>query len=238
MKWIIAIAIMGVVMIPLGPSAVVGANDLKKVKRLVARLQLELLQIKENSSKGAKEQLALLEPQNAKIKILEENNQKLTEIIRSLELKISLLDERLEKYESKSSSAQLSELNQLATVFALVSVGEVNNVEPLVLELVNKGDNVQKDLLILLLAETQKNQGLIEQSLGYYGALISDYPQSPYLNRAIFEASELLGKLGHTEEQMSMLQALKESDGAYGEQAREKLELSHEYSYKVEVIII
>ena len=224
MKWIIAIAIMGVVMIPLGPSAVVGANDLKKVKRLVARLQLELLQIKENSSKGAKEQLALLEPQNAKIKILEENNQKLTEIIRSLELKISLLDERLEKYESKSSSAQLSELNQLATVFALVSVGEVNNVEPLVLELVNKGDNVQKDLLILLLAETQKNQGLIEQSLGYYGALISDYPQSPYLNRAIFEASELLGKLGHTEEQMSMLQALKESDGAYGEQARKKLE--------------
>ncbi|MDP7615892.1 MAG: hypothetical protein QF778_11330, partial [SAR324 cluster bacterium] len=189
-------------------SAVVGANDLKKVKRLVARLQLELLQIKENSSKGAKEQLALLEPQNAKIKILEENNQKLTEIIRSLELKISLLDERLEKYESKSSSAQLSELNQLATVFALVSVGETNNVEPLVLELVNKGDNVQKDLLILLLAETQKNQGLIEQSLGYYGALISDYPQSPYLNRAIFEASELLGKLGHTEEQMSMLQAL------------------------------
>ena len=224
LKWIIAIAIMGVVMIPLGPSAVVGANDLKKVKRLVARLQLELLQIKENSSKGAKEQLALLEPQNAKIKILEENNQKLTEIIRSLELKISLLDERLEKYESKSSSAQLSELNQLATVFALVSVGEVNNVEPLVLELVNKGDNVQKDLLILLLAETQKNQGLIEQSLGYYGALISDYPQSPYLNRAIFEASELLGKLGHTEEQMSMLQALKESDGAYGEQARKKLE--------------
>ena len=224
MKWIIAIAIMGVVMIPLGPSAVVGANDLKKVKRLVARLQLELLQIKENSSKGAKEQLALLEPQNAKIKILEENNQKLTEIIRSLELKISLLDERLEKYESKSSSAQLSELNQLATVFALVSVGEVNNVEPLVLELVNKGDNVQKDLLILLLAETQKNQGLIEQSLGYYGALISDYPQSPYLNRAIFEASELLGKMGHTEEQMSMLQALKESDGPYGEQARKKLE--------------
>ena len=224
MKWIIAIAIMGVVMISLGSSTVVGADDIKKVKRLVARLQLQLLQIKEDSSKGAGEQLALLEPQNAKIKILEENNRKLTEIIKSLELKISLLDEKLDKYQSKSNSAQLSELNQLATVFALVSVGEANNVEPLVLELVNKGDNVQKDLLILLLAETQKNQGLIEQSLGYYGALISDYPKSPYLNRAIFEASELLGSLGHTEEQMSMLQALKESDGPYGEQARKRLE--------------
>ena len=169
---------------------------------------------------------------NSKALILEEDTDKQSEIDMLTVMILAFdgdaikyyLDERLEKYESKSSSAQLSELNQLATVFALVSVGEVNNVEPLVLELVNKGDNVQKDLLILLLAETQKNQGLIEQSLGYYGALISDYPQSPYLNRAIFEASELLGKLGHTEEQMSMLQALKESDGAYGEQARKKLE--------------
>ena len=74
------------------------------------------------------------------------------------------------------------------------------------------------------MAETQKNQGLLQQSLGYYGALISDYPKSPYLNRSIFEASKLLGELGHTEEQKSMLQALKESDGPYGEQARKILE--------------
>ena len=76
----------------------------------------------------------------------------------------------------------------------------------------------------MLLAETQKKQGFLEQGLGYYGALISDYPDSIYLNRAIFEASELLGKLGHTEEQTSMLSVLKDSDGPYGEQARKKLE--------------
>ena len=217
--------IMAVVLVSLGSSvAVGGVDDIKKVKRLVARLQLELLQIKEISSKSAGEQLALLEPQNAKIKILVENNRKLSEKISSLSLKISVLEEQLEKYQSRSNSAQLSELNQLATVFALVSVGEVNSIEPLVLELVNKGNNLQKDLLILLLAETQKNQGLLEPSLGYYGALISDYPKSPYFNRAVFEASELLGKLGHAEEQMSMLEALKESDGPYGELARKKLE--------------
>ena len=172
--------IMAVVLVSLGSSvAVGGADDIKKVKRLVARLQLELLQIKEISSKSAGEQLAILEPQNAKIKILVENNRKLSEKISSLSLKISVLEEQLEKYQSRSNSAQLSELNQLATVFALVSVGEVNSIEPLVLELVNKGNNLQKDLLILLLAETQKNQGLLEPSLGYYGALISDYPKSP-----------------------------------------------------------
>ena len=95
--------------------------------------------------------MAVLEPQNEKIETLEGNNRKLTEKISALELKIALLEENLEKYQSKSSSAQLSELNQLATVFALVSVGDLNSIEPIVLELVNKGNNVQKDLLILLL---------------------------------------------------------------------------------------
>jgi hypothetical protein len=130
----------------------------------------------------------------------------------------------LQKYKSKSKSAQLSELYQLATVFALYSVGDTSSIEPLVLELVNTGNNVQKDLLLLLLAETQKKQGFLEQGLGYYGALISDYPDSIYLNRAVFEASELLGKLGHSEEQMSMLQVLKDSDGTYGDLARKRLE--------------
>jgi predicted RNase H-like nuclease (RuvC/YqgF family) len=208
----------------LSSSVAFGADDVKKVKRIVARLHLEMMQLKEKTSKLAGEQLALLEPQNAKIETLTISNLKLSETISALKFKISILEEKLEEYQSKSSSSQLSELNQFATILALASVGETSTLEALVLELINKGNNLQKDLLILLLAETQKNQGLIEQSLGYYGALISDYPQSPYLNRAIFEASELLGKLGHTEEQMSMLQALKESDGAYGEQARKKLE--------------
>jgi len=89
--------IMAVVLVSLGSSVAVGAaDDIKKVKRLVARLQLELLLIKEKSSKSAGEQLALLEPQNAKIKILVENNRNLSEKISSLSLKISVLEEQLE----------------------------------------------------------------------------------------------------------------------------------------------
>ena len=53
--------------------------------------------------------------------------------------------------------------------------------------------------------------------------LLSEYEKSPYLNRAIFEASELLGKMGHTAEQTSMLEALKDSEGTYGILARKKL---------------
>tara|TARA_B110000967_G_scaffold66143_1_gene68361 strand:+ start:1221 stop:1919 length:699 start_codon:yes stop_codon:yes gene_type:complete len=224
LRWPSVKSITIIIVLALGSSSVSGADDIKKVKRLIARLQLDLSQVKEQISKSASTELALIEPLNAKIERLEETNRVLTEKINSLKLDISLLDENLQKYKSKSKSAQLSELYQLATVFALYSVGDTSSIEPLVLELVNTGNNVQKDLLLLLLAETQKKQGFLEQGLGYYGALISDYPDSIYLNRAVFEASELLGKLGHSEEQMSMLQALKDSDGTYGDLARKRLE--------------
>ena len=224
LRWPCVTAIITFIVIALGSSSVSGAEDIKKVKRLVARLQLDLSQVKEQFSKSSGKELALIEPLNAKIVSLEETNKILTEKINSLNLDISLLDEKLQKYQIKSNSAQLSELYQLATVFALYSVGDTNSIEPLVLELVKTGNNVQKDLLLLLLAETQKKQGFLEQGLGYYGALISDYPGSIYLNRAIFEASELLGKLGHSEEQKSMLLVLKEIDGTYGELARKRLE--------------
>jgi hypothetical protein len=224
LRWPCVTAIIIYIVLALGSSSVSGAEDIKKIKRLVARLQLDLSQVKEQFSESVGKELALLEPLNAKLERLEETNIILTEKINSLKLDISLLEEKLRKYQSNSNSAQLSELHQLSTVFALYSVGDTNSIEPLILELVNKGNNVQKDLLLLLLAETQKKQGFLEQGLGYYGALISDYPDSIYLNRAIFEASELLGKLGHSEEQMSMLLLLKEIDGIYGELARKNLE--------------
>ena len=201
----------------------IGASDIKKVKRLVARLQMEVMQLKEKSSNIAGEQMAILEPQNEKIEFLTNENLELSKKLKDLELKFLILEEKLEKYQKESSTEQLSELNDLATVLALLSVGEISSIEPLVLELINKGNNLKEDLLILLLAETQKSQGFIEQSLSYYVLLVSDYPKSPYLNRAIFEASELLGKMGLTKEQNSMLEALKESEGTYGVLARKKL---------------
>ena len=203
-----------------------GASDIKKVKRLVARLQLEILELKKKSSNSANEQMAVLEPQNEKIEVLTKENLELSKNLKDLELKFLLLEEKLEKYKQQSSSEQLLELNQLATILTLISVGENSSIEPLVLDLINQGNNIKQDLLILLLADTQKNQGFIEQSLNYYILLVSDYPESRYRNRAIFEASELLGKLGHIEEKNSMLEALKDIDGPYGVLARNRLGIS------------
>ena len=204
--------------------AAVEASSLKKVRRSVARLQMELLELKEKSSKIAGQQMAILEPQNEKIEFLTKENLELSKKLKDLALKFLLLEEKLEKYQKESSTEQLSELNDLATVLALVTVGEISAIEPLVLDLINKEDNnLKEDLLILLLAETQKNQGFIEKSLSYYVLLMSEYSNSPYLSRAIFEASELLGQMGHTDQQNSMLEALKDSGGTYGILARNKL---------------
>ena len=202
----------------------VEAQSIKKVRRTVARLQMELLELKENSSKYASQQMAILEPQNEKIELLTTENLELTKKIKDLELKFLLLEEKLDKYQKESSTEQLSELNDLSTVLALITVGEISAIEPLVLDLINKEDNnLKEDLLILLLAETQKSQGFIEKSLSYYVLLASEYSESPYLSRAIFEASELLGQMGHSDQQTSMLEALKDSKGTYGELARKKL---------------
>jgi len=198
-------------------------NEINKVKLLVARLQLQLMQVQEILSKKENEELDLLEQHKVKIDTLTKSNDRLAETLGKQKLEILVLQEKLTKYQKKSNNSQFSELNQFATILALASVGETDTLDTLLLELINKGNNLQKDLLILLLAENQKNQGLFEPSLGYYGELISDYPNSPYLNRAIFEASELLGELGHTDEQKSMLLALKESDDPYGELARGKI---------------
>ena len=54
--------------------AAIEASSLKKVRRSVARLQMELLELKEKSSKIAAQQMAILEPQNEKIESLTKEN--------------------------------------------------------------------------------------------------------------------------------------------------------------------
>ena len=43
------------------------------------------------------------------------------------------------------------------------------------------------------------------------------------MNKAIFDASELLGKLDQSDQQLALLDSLSESKGEYGEKARERL---------------
>ena len=105
----------------------------------------------------------------------------------------------------------------------LAEFGDSSSLEEQLLEMLNEGSNLPSDQLILMLAESHKRRGALEESLGFYGLMISDYPESDFLNKAIFEASELLGQLDQSDQQMALLESLSESKGEYGEKAREKL---------------
>ena len=54
LRWPCVTAIIFFIVLSIGPSAVTGADDIKKVKRLVARLQLELSQVKEKELRELK----------------------------------------------------------------------------------------------------------------------------------------------------------------------------------------
>ena len=67
-------------------NSAVEASDIKKVKRLVARLQMEMLELKEKSSSIAGEQMAILEPQNEKIEVLTKENLELSKKLKYLSM--------------------------------------------------------------------------------------------------------------------------------------------------------
>ncbi|MBT6610539.1 MAG: hypothetical protein HOB38_00385, partial [Deltaproteobacteria bacterium] len=62
-----------------------------------------------------------------------------------------------------------------------------------------------KDLLIFYLASKNRHLGELQESLGYYSTLVSQFPDSPYLSRSVFEMSEVFGTLGMKNEQNTLL---------------------------------
>ena len=69
-----------------------GASDIKKLRRLVARLQMEVMELKEKASDSAGNQMAILEPQNEKIEKLTKENLDLSQKLKDVELKFLLLE--------------------------------------------------------------------------------------------------------------------------------------------------
>ena len=145
------------------------------------------------------------------------------EKVKTLETELALSKQQIEEMHASSSKAQFNELSLLVSSLMLAEFGDSSSLEEQLLEMLNEGSNLPPDQLILMLAESHKRRGALEESLGFYGLLISDYPESDFLNKAIFDASELLGELDQSDQQLALLESLSESKGEYGEKARERL---------------
>ncbi len=207
------------------PSVLFGqsADQVKKLQQALIKMQLEMEEYQGELQDQFSEQRQLVEESKTEIAQLIRLSQELQEKVKTLETELALSKQQIEEMRASSSKAQFNELSLLVSSLMLAEFGDSSSLEEQLLEMLNEGSNLPPDQLILMLAESHKRRGALEESLGFYGLLISDYPESDFLNKTIFDASELLGKLDQSDQQLALLESLSESKGEYGEKARERL---------------
>ena len=207
------------------PSVLFGqsADQVKKLQQALIKMQLEMEEYQGELQDQFSEQRQLVEESKTEIAQLNRLSQELQEKVKTLETELALSKQQIEEMRASSSKAQFNELSLLVSSLMLAEFGDSSSLEEQLLEMLNEGSNLPPDQLILMLAESHKRRGALEESLGFYGLLISDHPESDFLNKAIFDASELLGKLDQSDQQLALLESLSESKGEYGEKARERL---------------
>lgn len=202
------------------------AGQLRQLKKRIIKLQFETQRLSSEIGTLTEKWTSQQEKTSGVIGALALENQRISKKIAAVVRKNEMLEENLESYRAQSATTKVAELEKVVMALLLEAVGEPKKAEPAILELINEGsEELPKDLLILYLAERKKRSGELKESLGYLGALVSDFPESSYLPRSIFEMSELLGRLGKPVEQRTLLQQLSLGDGAdkYVKKAKEKL---------------
>ena len=198
--------------------------EIKKFRNLVNEVQLEMISVQEELTMLVQEQSSELEQLQEQVRTLTDANQSLRQEVDDLLVKNSLMQDKLKVLQDTSAVRQYEEMQQLARALVLYRIQEPQALELTLLELINEGANFPKDLLILMLGEAKHQQGIPEESLGFFVIIITDFPESPYLSYAIFQASELLGELERPHEQVALLDSLRNDPGRYGDLARERLQ--------------
>lgn len=200
--------------------------QLGRLKKRILKLQIETQRIKSELGSLTEKWTEQRERNDSVIAALTSQNEQLSKKVAEVVRKNEILEENLDAYRAQSAATKVAELEKVVFALLLEAIGEPQKAEASVLALITEGgEELPKDLLILFLADQRKRSGELEKSLGYLGALVSDFPESPYVPRSIFEMSELLGQLGKTKEQRTLLRQLALGDGAdeYVKKAKEGL---------------
>ena len=106
-------------------------------------------------------------------------------------------------------------------------IGELQFTDTLLLKLINRHDSaISKDLLLFYLARYKHSIGESEFALGYYGNILTDYPESRLISKTIFEMGQIFGETGKDQEQKTLLLQLanQENPDKYGKLAIKKLQ--------------
>ncbi len=199
------------------------SGQFKNLQKSIVEMQMEMQEYQDELQEQFSGQRQLVEQAKIRVDEITEINRQLQVKVEELENRQRLNEEKILKLQKAGAETQFEELSGVISALILAQLGDSEGFEEKLLDLLNEGSNLPADQLISLLAESHKRRGALEESLGFYGLLISDHPSSFFLDRSIFEASELLGQLDQKDQQLALLESLSESEGDYAEKARGRL---------------
>ncbi|MCP4294179.1 MAG: hypothetical protein GY786_01070 [Proteobacteria bacterium] len=214
------------------------SKKLRKLTRSLHELQQEFAELKEDYQKNRSLRKGQQEEFKTLVDRLNRENKELKVQVSDLQKKSDGFELQLELSSAKGVDNRISELKQLLEATLLSTIDDIGAIEPLVLNVVNLAKTqISRDLLIFYLAHINWKNRQYEKSLGYYSTLLTEYEESAYGQRAIFEMAMLFGDQGQTEDQITLLTELSGSrpNTDYTIKAQEILEQLSEGSQDSEV---
>ena len=139
------------------------ADQVKQLQKALIKMQLEMEEYQGELQDQFSEQRQLLEQAQSEIERLSRENKELQEKVFSLETEQAVSKQSLNELSASSSTAQFDELSLPVSSLMLAEFGDSSSLEEQLLEMLNEGSNLPADQLILMLAESHKRRGALEE---------------------------------------------------------------------------
>lgn len=182
------------------------SKQIRKLNRSLFEFRRDFLELKDSLNKKEEGWKQQLEQSDLLLDQLRSENKQLNDQVEQLLQKINMFEEQLEKSSATKFQLGLDDLAKFTQSLLLKSLGADEDVDALLLDVINRPKSlIPKDLLLLYLARHNQEKDENQNSLGYYGNILTEFPDSIFQTRAIFEMSEIFGKIGKAEEQKTLL---------------------------------
>lgn len=178
-------------------------------RRTVFTLQQEMLELKATVDRQAKELQAQKEELALQVERLNAANQSYKKQLLEMDSLLLQMEDKIAASSLIKLSDELHNLSSFQQAVLLDSMGQFDQSEKLILDIINQPDTkLSKDLLILFLAQQKNRHQRFEESISYYSTLLAEFFNSPFFSQAIFEMSDVLAVLGKKEQQLTLLAQL------------------------------
>jgi len=210
---------------------VINAQDstkqIKRINRTLFEFKQEFLELKENFLK--KEQTWKLQQEEFELLIKKLNSESAAARKEATKLRaqVDKFEEIIENGDTKKLGSDVMDIAILLDLLIYKEIDEPQFTDTLLLKLINRHNSaISKDLLLFYLAKYKHSIGDSEFALGYYGNILTDFPESRLLSKTIFEMGQIFGEIGKDQEQKTLLLQLANQDepDKFGKLALKKLQ--------------